>query len=474
MKLRTLTFVLVSAALFPAHLPAQQPAPAAKRMMDKTHQVSGQRMEWIKSLLADAAASGQDLTNAATIASIEAKIAAQLPMKPAQPVKKNTLQELNELAAQKNAETFTPELDAKVKAEAERRAAEKFPLVLPRTQVTIQCTSGPLNGQTISGTFYSATSTYVQIGAKRIAFVDLTPEQSAMFDARYSKRQREKYTAELLANYESKKARAQQRIFRSLMEVQQNENEKNGYLYDSRLEDWITAGEYFKDALQLAQDAQKTAQAQQAASAADGGDGSAKPVQSTAVVSYGQSTYDTGSNKRYREIMDATAKKWEGIRSTLTGVDAAQGFGNACWGSSRMETAYIFSRNTDWLYTSKLGNDMLTVRDGTPAAVKFFYRDGKLCKTEELYGNISYEVFDALKIRLHEILGLADEEKAQTDKDLFAMIERGELSPKAENEGYFVFKWTGKHSTGELAFIYDVEADEYRDVSFMKELRTKE
>ncbi len=471
MKHRNLTFILIAAAAIPMSLAAQAELAktAVQTMVDNTHQVSEKRRAQIDQILEEAITNGTDLTDKSKVSALEARVGTIVPLAPAWDAQTLTLPELNALAEKKNADKFTPELDADVKAAADKRAAEKYPLAKSRQEVSITCEKGLLAGQTISGLFYQATARYAEIGSKRVTFVDMTPEQRSLFDVRFNKTLRDKYAAELLKNYDAKKAKSQEQIFQKLMKTQQLENEQNGYIYDSRIEKWVSGRTYFRSSLKPAIERQKVLMAERAARAAEdakvqaaisGGDGFA----------YGAASQDTGDEERYKEVMDSVKKAWAEINKTQTGIDANQGYGNAHWGVTRSEAAYIFSRNPNYAYVINMSNDMLAIKNGNPKLVKFNYKDGKLCKTEEVYGDISYEAFDDLKIRLHERLGLAEEEKAQEDKDLFAMIEKSEIQPKKEDDGYFIFIWKGKQSRGTLSFIYDSEADAYKDVVFTKEL----
>lgn len=471
MKHRNLTFILIAAAAIPMSLAAQAETEktAVKTMVDNTHQLSDKRRAQIDQILEEAITGGMDLTDKAKVAALEARVGTIVPLAPAWDAQTLTLPELNALAEKKNADKFTAELDADVKAAADKRAAEKYPLVKSRTKVSIKCETGPLAGQTISGVFYQATPRYAEIGSKRVTFVDMTPEQRSMFDVRFNKALRDKYAAELLKNYDAKKAKSQEQIFRKLMKNQQLENEQNGYIFDSRSEKWVTARTYFREALKPAQERQRVLMAERAAQAAEEAKVQAA-INGGTSFAYGAATQDTGDEERYKEVMDSVKKAWAEINKTQTGIDANQGYGNAHWGVTRSEAAYIFSRNPNYAYVINMSNDMLAIKNGNPKLVKFSYKDSKLNKTEEIYGDITYETFEDLKIRLHERLGLATEEKAQEDKDLFGMIEKSELQPKKEDNGYFIFTWQGKQSRGTLSFIYDSEADAYKDVVFTKEL----
>ncbi len=489
MKHRNLKFILMTAASLPMLVCAQEDtaqeqtaAPqktAVKKFIDKTHLVSEDRKTQIGQILEQAVQEDLDLSAGETISTIEKRIAKILPLKPALDLQDLSLTELDRIAAEKTAKKFSAELDAKAKNAALKKAEEKFRMVKPRTKITFKCERGPMAGQEITDIFYQATGRYAEIGSNRISFVDMTPEQRAMFDANANKVQREKYAAELLANYESKKAKEQESQFRKLLKEQQAENEKNGYIYDSHSDSWITARDYFQSILKTAQEKQAAVFAERAAKLAAEAEEKEKLAAEKATLSLGAANQDTSDEGRYKEIMTAVKKQWENINQTLTGIDANQGYGFAHWNVTRSEVAYIFSRDDSVEYSSTLSTDTLTLKNGFPVKVILSYENNKLNRVEEIYGDLVWDndankhQFDKLKELFHDRLGLAAEEKAQQDKDLFKLIEKGELKPEdlhKENDGSYIFVWEGKNARGTLTFSYDGEADLYKDVAFVKEI----
>lgn len=439
--------------------------------------LSRQRRARIEQILAEAVKNGTDITRPDAVSAIETQISKEMPLSPAIELRSESVQKLDQEAERLMRKKFDAALEKKLQAAAEKKAVEKYPAIARGTEVTFTYEKGRYAGSTIKGVFLSATARYVQIGDRRIPYVDMESSQRAMFDAQYNQEQRSRYVRELLGNFAAKKKETQQEIFLQLLAGQRLENEKNGYLYDTQKMRWETARQYFQTILKPAQEKAKVefaaAAARKAAEQAE-----KQKAQDAVGYSEGLAKIDTSDNARYEEIMkDVTARRQE-IYKKFAGVDACQGYGNAVWGVSRSEVAYIFSKEAGATMKSDLAGDTVSFENGTPAAVRFYYRNNKLYKVEELYGTISFEVFEKVKANCHEALGNSTEEKARSGQDLFKMLERGELKPAdirsaedkdAYDADVYVFHWTGEYSKGILTFVYNREEDVYEGVTLTKE-----
>ena len=192
--------------------------------------LSRQRRARIEQILAEAVKNGADITRPDAVSAIETQISKEMPLSPVIELRSESVQKLDQEAERLMRKKFDAALEKKLQAAAEKKAVEKYPAIARGTEVTFTYEKGRYAGSTIKGVFLSATARYVQIGDRRIPYVDMESNQRAMFDAQYNQEQRSRYVRELLGNFAAKKKETRQEIFLQLLAGQRLENEKNGYL----------------------------------------------------------------------------------------------------------------------------------------------------------------------------------------------------------------------------------------------------
>ena len=464
--------------------------------------ISQERMAAIDALLDQAIKRNLDVSKQSTILLLETEINGKMPLVPKAPVSNKTITQISAEARKQLGDNVrdTAKL-ANLRAVAEKEAAEKYPLVKPRTKVSFQYKKGPFL-EKVDGIFYSATDRFAQINDKRIFFMDLSAEQRAMFDRKFNAEKRKEYVDGKIREAEQKKNDELQATFTKLLAGQDILNEKNGYIYSKTEKQWITAKDYLQKQLPDAVKKYQAYQQEQRIKQQQARELEAARARELA-ASRAVTAIDTSDTKKYEEILNAAKKKRSEIRESKTGVDTYQGFRNALWGASRADVAYIFSQTKGARYEYVGFNSRLIMPRYFPAEIFFVFDNNSLVKVMIDYGYFppkkaegdadkadvkrlfSSEDFNNLVISLHDICGESDEEKAAAG-NLFKEIANGTLTPEKlhppqqPQEGEktepvavkdFSFTWTGLETDMTLTFRYDKDNDIYQNVRITKELK---
>lgn len=490
--------LIIFSAVFAAHLPLAAAENKTKERpvtiyTQSEFKLSQERMKIIDEVLNNAINRNLDMTKPATLQMLESEISRKMPLIPKVPVSNKSHSQFAAEAKKlvRDNATSAAELTA-LRAAAEKEAAEKYPLEKPRAKVKFEYKKGPYI-EKVEGTFYGAFDRYVQIDGKRISYVDLPEELRARFDRKFNAEKRKTYVEQKVREWERKKAQEEQEKFTELLAGQDLLNEKNGYIYDRSLKQWITAKDYLQSQMPAAivkYQAYVKEQQEKERQARERDAARAQAQQGTRNLT----GIDTSDESKYKKYRDEAAAKRKKIQQQYSGVDAYQGFRNAMWGASREEVAYLFSKISGTRYEQRDFHSKLTLPRYFPAEVVFEFNQNQLIEVVLHYGYLSQvkgsaegkkpvsqrlfkaDDFNNLIISLHDICGLSEEEKLAGSQNLFKEIAEGKMTPEKlhpadagqEPATCFIFKWIGQDTDMILSFSYDPVQNIYVDVQLTK------
>ena len=480
--------------------------------------LSQERMNFIDGVLDNAIKRNLDLTRDSTILLLETEIAGKMPLTPKAAVSNKSISQFATEARKmvRDNATYTAEL-TNLRTNAEKEAANKYPLAKPRTKVKFQYQKGPYI-ENVDGTFYAAFDRYVQIDGKRIPYVDLPPELRAMFDRKFNAEKRKEFVDGKIRELEQQKEEEIQKTFTDLLAGQDILNEKNGYIYDKSAKQWVSAKDYlqsklpdalkkYQEYLKEKQEKERLANEREAARLKE-----QQGVQAATGV-------DTSNQEKYKKILEEAKEKRKKIHQEFSGVDAYQGFRNALWGATREEVAFLFSRISGARIERIDFDSKLILPRYFPAEVFFKFDQNQLVMVTLYYGYANQiknsndqtakteiqrlftsDDFDRLIVTLHDICGLSEEEKLFVNQNIFREIAKGKLTPedllppkdekseknaetaqdvkenesmKKEPEKVFTFHWIGQKTDMTLTFIYNNDNKIYQDVQLTKKQKEK-
>ena len=485
--------LIIFSAVFATHFPLaaaekKQKARPVTIYTQSEFKLSSERMKIIDDILQNALNRNLDLTREATITLLDTEISGKMPFTPTAAISNKNISQFATEARKliRDNATYTAEM-TNLRTTSEKEAIEKYPLAKPRSKVKFQFQKGPYI-ETVDGIFYGAFERYVQIDGKRIPYVDLPDKERAMFDRKFNAEKRKAYVNQKIQERERQKNREVQEKFTELLAGQDILNEKNGYIYDRNLKQWITAKDYFQRKLPatiekyqnyLKEQQEKERRAKELAASQSGNQ-----------ATLGATEITPDDQKQYEKYQDAAKEKRKKLQQKYSGVDAYQGFRNALWGATREEVAYLFSKIPGARYEQNDFESKLTLPRYFPAEVIFHFDLKQLISVVLSYGYIvqvkgadpkekavtyrlfSSNDFNSLVVSLHDICGLSEEEKLASNKNLFKEIANGtlkpeQLHPQADLE-YFYFDWIGQETEMRLSFYYDPQKNIYQDVKLTK------
>lgn len=490
--------------LFSAALATPQPLSAAPKTVKQRpatiytqseFKLSKERMTTINTILDNVIKRNFDVRKASTISMIEAEIASKMVLVPRVPVSNKTISQFAAEARKlvRDNVAYTAEL-ANLRATAEKEAAEKYPLAKPRTKVSFEYQKGPYI-EKVEGIFFAASDRFVQVNDKRVAYVDLPDKLRSQFDRKFNAEKRQAYIDGKIRELEDRKNVEVQETFTKLLAGQDLLNEKNGYIYDRSVKQWITAKDYLNSQLPAAVEKYDKYQAQQKAKQQAAKELAAERAKAAAQTQTNASV-DTTDEERYKNALKDARKQCSEVRAKYSGVDAYQGYRYAHWGISRENVAFLFSRTQGARFEYVEFNGKLVLPKYFPAEVFFHFDNDKLDKVVIDYGFLPKrqgtdaeksdikrifrsDDFNNLVISLHDLCGDSDEEKAAKNKNIFKEIASGtmtpnDLHPSQDKEIHtldFSFTWSGKISEMTLTFRYDKTNNVYQNVQLTKSLK---
>lgn len=443
-------------------------------------ELSTARKKEIHALIQKYVDSGKELDLPGTFDALCAEIAEKMPLEPAQKPANINSRDLGASVSQQVKAKFDAEYDAKIKDLAVREAEKKFPLTPLRQKVTVSYQQGPFS-YTVEGILYKITAVSIQVNDKTVPFVDMDTATRTRYDERFNRTQRDEYVENVQKRYRRKQNQFSRELYEKSLADQLAANEKTGWIFEAEPEPatWISAKAfaareyepekvvYTEKKAQLARE--KAEQIAKEALEKTKNNGSL-PVQ-----------IQTGNEAEYQKVVEAVGARFKKIREKHVGIDANQGFLTAPWGATRYEIAYLFSRTKGLKLESKIMSDTIVFSDGfpNPVSVDLDYAGGALDKVTENYDKLSFDQFETLKKNIKNRFGLAVEEKAAKDRDLFTEIDEGKLKPEAmrkkdakpANPDAFEFHWVGENTVGRFTFQYDFNEGAYSNVVFVKEMK---
>ena len=161
-----------------------------------------------------------------------------MPLIPTEPLLKGDDATIKKLA-QKKAEkeygslgTITSKLDAEAK--------KKFPLYKIGDRITLDYSANS-RVYSVTGMLTRIAQKSVTVDEKRVNLIDLPETERAKFDASTNKIIRERYIDKQTQIEKQKLAEAEQKAAAQLKKDYAQQNEKAGYIYDSKKKKWFTA-----------------------------------------------------------------------------------------------------------------------------------------------------------------------------------------------------------------------------------------
>lgn len=213
------------------------------------HQISAERIEFINSTINKHVDMKEDMSDAKVQKLILDEIGAKVTLKPVTPMKKANLKVLNERARrvmEKKYGGIGKRLEAKLRKEAE----SMYQMFQLKDKVTLSYKRGS-SMIVVTGTLYKIEANSILVDNKTIPFIDMDLATRAKFDAEAQKALREKHITDGMAKHKADTIKYQQRVFDRLLEKQNEENEKNGYIFLEREKQWTTADVIARELLEI-------------------------------------------------------------------------------------------------------------------------------------------------------------------------------------------------------------------------------
>ena len=200
------------------------------------YKLSSQRIKTIEEIVDKYKTEG--LSDEETVKKINAEIGQKMPLIPTEPLLKDDDATIKKLA-QKKAEkeygslgTITSKLDAEAK--------KKFPLYKIGDRITLDYSANS-RVYSVTGMLTRIAQKSVTVDEKRVNLIDLPETERAKFDASTNRIIRERYIDKQTQIEKQKLAEAEQKAAAQLKKDYAQQNEKAGYIYDSKKKKWITA-----------------------------------------------------------------------------------------------------------------------------------------------------------------------------------------------------------------------------------------
>lgn len=467
--------VLSATALLPLFLQAEDSAASTEKVgkilsfsKESTHKTSLDKIEKIKELLEIYVQRQEDLSSRHVIIRLEREIAREIP--PLTPYKK--LVRISEQTLEKDAEDEIKKLYeekeyfARITKAATREAEKRYPLYKVGEKIKINYKQGHHNYE-VSGVFYESNTRYVQIGDRQVPVNRLSPEMKLRFNPVANAEARKEYIQHKLRILSAKQLDDTQKMFdKKLLEIDAL-NEKNGYIFNTSTQSWMTAKEYLASllgpALQKQQEVKKALE---------------EKAKQRAIADQKKGTYSDEEYNAVREKLIAAQKK---VMETSSGIDGDPGYEGIGWDTAYSDIRVILSRaqglTRNTFITPKteeekkmvdMDGEILKYAEGLPSTVYFYFVTNKdqvacLYKVDFIYGSISAETLNEILTDFAERFGKSAEGEKESEKDLVNKVVQ------TKNTNQQQFHWTGKTTKAVLNFTYDPQENTFKDVHFIKE-----
>ena len=208
------------------------------------YKLSSQRIKTIEEIVDKYKTEG--LSDEETVKKINAEIGQKMPLIPTEPLLKDDDATIKKLA-QKKAEkeygslgTITSKLDAEAK--------KKFPLYKIGDRITLDYSANS-RVYSVTGMLTRIAQKSVTVDEKRVNLIDLPETERAKFDASTNRIIRERYIDKQTQIEKQKLAEAEQKVAAQLKKDYAQQNEKAGYIYDSKRKKWFAAQDIIASSL---------------------------------------------------------------------------------------------------------------------------------------------------------------------------------------------------------------------------------
>lgn len=445
-----------------------------------------------------------DIEKISVVKSIYDKIEKTVPVTPTEALQDMTIEELGKQAKRKTVEKY-PESVKSLEDRTAKEAAAKYPMEKLRNKVSVSYKRGS-QYYTVNDVLYRINPTNILVGDSTISFIDMPDEVRSRFDKDANEKLRNEMVKAKSAEYDKLRKDYAVKMFDELKKQQHALNEKNGYIFIESTNRWLAAKtladtiieaeqkkmKKYKEYLAKVAEAQKVEKERIAAEAAA----------RNATFEHDEEIKVDVSEETYKDVVELAHKQFNKVNSTLSGIDADQGYKLAFWGAKRIDVHTLLSREPEFQFMQgRLGSDIIIMEEGRkPQSIELFYKDGKLYSTKVIMGNLSKNEFDNYKNSIHNKSGRSDEENEKPEEPIFKQILtgdyvqehetpeetteeeakpdipaalRGRMGSQANTDvnkmPLYIFHWTGKTSKAVLEFRYDATSGKYYDVVLTKE-----
>lgn len=440
---------------------------------ESAHTLSASKIAKIKDLLEIYINRQEDLSSKHVVIRLEQEISRAIP--PLVPYRKLIKKKESELDAE--ARTAIENLYKKkqylprITAAATREAAKKYPLYKNGDKVKIYYKQGHHNYM-VEGILYESNARFIQIGDRQIPVNILSPETRLCFNPTANEEARQAYIQLQVRRLATKQLNETRKYHDKLLLEIDEQNEKNGYIFNTSTQRWMTAKEYLAELLVPARQKQQEAKKLQ----------EQKEKQRLLEEQKAGTYTDEEYNAVYKKLNEAQKK----VSETYSGIDADPGYEGVGWDASYNDLRVILSRvpgvtrNTfidpkteEEKKQISIDGEILKYAEGVPSTICFYFATSeeqivRLSKVDYIYGTLTQEDLDKEVTRFTERYGKSKEGASSGEKAILDKIV------KEKTAGEQQISWTGKTTSGTLYFTYDKESNSFVNVHFVKERTGKE
>lgn len=203
--------------------------------------VSQERIDTINRIISGYVKDKQNMADPTVHNSILAEIGNEMTLKPEAEIVQGDYKKLNAQAEKQTLKKFGKDLVA-LEKQYTQEADAMYPMAKLRDRVSFRYRRGPLY-MNVSGILYAIKKNNILVENTTVSFIDMDDQTRSRFDAELNETLRKKYVSDKLQEYRKEFSVLQQKIFDHLLKKQISQNEKNGYIYVAKTEQWKTARE---------------------------------------------------------------------------------------------------------------------------------------------------------------------------------------------------------------------------------------
>lgn len=201
--------------------------------------LSLERIDYITSVIDRYVENKENMSDNRVKGAIRSEIGRKMPLKPTKPMRETNLKALNEKARKIAVKQVGLKID-EVKSDLQKEAEKKYTMHKLRDSITLRIRRGG-RVNIVRGNLYRVTAENLLVGNTTVLLSDLDELTRSKFDKNLNESLKEKYVEDGLQRHKRSLVNDQQKIFHKLLNAQNEENEKNGYIYVARDSRWLTA-----------------------------------------------------------------------------------------------------------------------------------------------------------------------------------------------------------------------------------------